>query len=310
VSVGGITGGPYIGSPSFNSCAACVPTQTPTRTPLPTPTNTPTPSTTPAPCDYTEFCIRSSSQSLSAYSGSYSAVTFHNSRLYYTGNGITTGYIYHNGIQWCLSDGLDNPCILGGAIPCYSSCPDLASNVFSNGACPQVPVQPNCDIIDFMAYFDCDYVPPPIPNIIDCDDVGFEYTTFTLTPTPTPSFLCLNGIDFSLSSYTPSNMVTPTPTPTPTIRNNQIGGAVTYEMMDKTFACVSVKVLLTKDGNELYSTDELIFNGNVITLGTSFVANINGNLTCVTYVRNDDSLSSNCNVNSVVQLCSSCLNCI
>ena len=160
-------GGPYLGTPLFDNCISCSVSSTPTPTPNPTPTNTPTVSSTPSSCPYTEFCFRTVYPSLSGYSGNFEVAGTYNTRLYYTGDGITTGYIYHTGDVWCLSNSLGGTCLLEGTYPCYSVCPDISSNYFTSGPCPTpTPSSVNCNTLDFTAYFDCDFVPFVTPTPI------------------------------------------------------------------------------------------------------------------------------------------------
>jgi hypothetical protein len=159
-------GGPNLGGPDFFDCSFCALTPTPTDTPNPTPSFTPSPSTTPPPCPDTTFCLRTTLTSLLSYNGNYTVSGTFNSRPYYTGDNIPTAYIYHTGVKWCLSDSLGGTCLLEGNTPCYSECPDISANYFSAGPCVTPTPSPiNCNILDFTAYFDCDYVPFVTPSV-------------------------------------------------------------------------------------------------------------------------------------------------
>ena len=305
-------GGPNLGIPDFDTCEFCIITPTPTPTPNPTPTQTPTVSSTPSSCSYTDFCFRTGFSSLSGYSGNFSSAGTYNSRTYYSGDGVTTGYIFYNGTNWCLSATLGGSCLLEGA-PCYSACPDISSNYFTTGPCPTpTPSGVNCNTLDFVAYFDCDYEPfvTPTPSI-GCDVVDFSVTAFPTTPTPTPSTsTCNTGIDFSMSGYTP---VTPSPTLSPTIspsRTVDVGGQLTYRFFDEQFICTSTKVLKDCQSDlEFYVTDSLLFSGTPIAVGVTFGAYLNGDLFCLTYVRDDNNISSNSNVDSIIQIYGNCTDC-
>jgi hypothetical protein len=308
-------GGPNLDNPDFLNCGFCVPTQTPTPTPQPTPTITPTPSTTPLPCPNSVYCFRTTLPSLSGYSGNYTDSGLYNTKPYYTGDSINTSFIYYTGNNWCLSDSLGGSCLLEGAVPCYSNCPDISANDFNVGICPSpTPLPIDCTTFDFTAYFDCDYQPTPLPTpTIDCGDVDFDFDSFgvTPTPTPTPTSICnLTSLSFSLSAYTPT---TPTVTLTPTVTvSNTVpaDGVVTFNMLVNTFDCVSVKVLkLCSDGSEIYVNDGLVYNNLPLTTGTTFLALIDKVQTCVTYVRDDFNLSSNAIVNQVLEIFGNCENC-
>jgi hypothetical protein len=296
------------------------PTETPTNTPSDTPGVTPTPTTTltptvttsPGSCAST-YCFRTTLPSLSGYSGNYNKTSFYNGRYYYEGDGIDFGVIYYTGDRWCLSDSLGGTCYLEGSYPCYSECPDISANLFSSGSCPPpTPLPVNCDVFDFTAYFDCDWepIPPPVPNV-PCDDIGFDFTTIITTPTPTPTTECNTSLSFSICSYTET---TPTPSITPTLtltKTCDVQGQVSFVMLNETFTCVSVKVLVDcVSGTEYYVNDSLIYNGIPILTGMTMSAFINGSSLCLTYVRDDSNISSNSNITSISQIYSTCGNCI
>jgi hypothetical protein len=285
------------------------PTPSPTRTPNATPT--PTPSV--GVCATTEFCLRTSLPDLVDYSGNYEIGGTYNSRYYYTGDSVTTGYIYYTGSFWCLSDTLGGSCLLEGAHPCYNPCPDISANYFTTGPCPTPTPSPiNCNTLDFVAYFDCDYVPYPSPTpSITCDVVNFEFTKFAVTPTPTPSTpTCNTGIDFDFERFLPE---TPSPTPTLSLsptRTVDVAGAVTYRFIDETFTCVTTKVLKDCQSDlEFYTNDSLVFSGTPLVVGTTFLGVLDGYDFCLTYVRNDDNVSANSNVTQIKAMYGNCVNC-
>ena len=308
-------GGPDLGSPSYSDCKSCLLNPSPTPTPYTTPTITPTVSSTAAPCSYSTFCLSSSLSSLLNYNGNYADAGTYNTRQYYVGDGVTTAYIYYNGSAWCLSDSLGGSCILQGATPCYSQCPDISANEFTGGVCPTpTPTPINCNTFDFNAYFDCDWEPLPTPTpSVACDDVNFDISSYGVTPTPSPTgIICDNkAISFSMSGYTPA--ITPTVTNTPSVtltRTVDVQGKATFVMLDERFSCVSSRVLTNCDtGKELYTTDTLVFGGVSITTGTTFFALINNENMCVTYTRDDSSISSNSTVNFIYQIYGSCEYC-
>lgn len=308
-------GGPYMGDPDFDDCQFCIPTPTPTNTPQPTPTNTPTVSASPSACTFSDFCFYTTLPSFSGYNGNYEVAGTYNSRLYYSGDGATYAVIYHTTQYWCLSTSLGGTCLLRGSYPCNSQCPDISANDFEGGICPTpTPTPIDCSTFDFNAYFDCDWEPIPTPTpSVACDDVNFLIDSIGVTPTPspTPSSPCVGlGIDFSLSGYTST---TPTVTLTPSVtltRTVSIGGNVTFEMLDQTFSCVSVKVLTDCDtGEEYYTNDSLSFSGTPVIVGMTMFVQVNGVNRCVVYTRDDNNLSSNSNLGNIVQIYSSCEYC-
>jgi len=306
-------GGPNLGQPDFLDCSFCAVTPTPTATPAVTPTNTPSPSTTPSGCEYETFCLSTILPSLSGYSGNYTSGGTYNSRVYYTGDTTPTAYIYYTGSYWCLSDSLGGTCLLEGNNPCYSPCPDISANFFTSGPCPTPTPSPiNCDVLDFNAYFDCDYVPfvTPTPSI-PCDVVDMVVTAFPVTPTPTtPANACIVGLDFSMSGYTP---VSPTPSPTVSLTPTKtvpVEGQLTYTFFEENFVCPTTKVLVDcNSGFEFYTTDDLEYDNTQIQVGVSFAAFIDGTLFCLTYDRNDDNLSSNTSIDSIYNIYGTCETC-
>ena len=315
---GGIFTGPYIDCTACGTCPSPTPTRTPT--PTPTPTNNPTPSQTPTPtitpsvgtCSST-YCLRTSLPSLSGYSGNYTQTGTYNSNYYYSGDGINSGVIYYTGDRWCLSTTLGGTCLLEGAYPCHSTCPDISANLFNAGPCPTPTPSPlNCNTFDFSAYFDCDWEPVPTPTpSVPCEDVDFNVTSIILTPTPTPTKVCNTGVSFSVCTY---NNTTPTPTITPTVtltKTCEVQGQVSFVMLDETFSCVSVKVLVNcVSGEQYYVTDNLMFNGIPVPTGVTMSAVVNGSNVCVTYTGDNSNISSNSNLTSITQLYTSCGGCL
>ena len=315
----------------FVGGATQCPTPTPTQTPESTPTATPTPTPTeeslemamlfsepPSGCTTTDFCFYTSLPSLSGYSGNYTVGANYNGVPTYSGDGTTTGVIYYysgDTSYWCLSNTLGGTCYLRGASPCVSDCPDIAANDFNTGICPTpTPTAVNCGIFNFNAYFDCDWEPVPTPSpSVACDDVNFIFNAVGVTPTPTPTSDSCNSVavSFSMSGYTPATTPTVTLTPSVTLtRTVDIQGQVTFEMLDETFSCVSVKVLTDcQSGQEYYVTDNLSFSGIPAVIGMTLLVDLNGGFQCVTYTRDDTNFSSNSNVGEIVQLYSSCEYC-
>jgi len=315
----------------FVGGATQCPTPTPTQTPESTPTATPTPTPTeesfempmlfsepPSGCTTTEFCFYTLLPSLSGYSGNYTVGVNYNGVPTYSGDGTITGVIYYysgDTSYWCLSDTLGGTCYLRGASPCVSDCPDIAANDFNTGICPTpTPTAVNCGIFNFNAYFDCDWEPIPTPSpSVACDDVNLIFDVIGVTPTPTPTSDSCNSVavSFSMSGYTPATTPTVTLTPSVTLtRTVDIQGQVTFEMLDETFSCVSVKVLTDcQSGQEYYVTDNLSFSGIPAVIGMTLLVDLNGGFQCVTYTRDDTNFSSNSNVGEIVQLYSSCEYC-
>jgi len=311
-------GGPTLcPTPTMTSTPSSTPTVTPTTTatlgPTPTTTSTPSPTPTIGTCS-SIYCFRTTLPSLSGYSGNYTQTGTYNSNDYYVGDGTTTGYVFHNGDGWCLSGTLGGSCLLAGTTPCTSVCPDISANNFTEGPCPTPTPSPlDCSTFDFTAYFDCDWEPLPTPSpSVDCGDVDFDVTSLGVTPTPTPTGNSCGstGVSFSICQYNPP---TPTATPTPTItltKTVDVQGQATFLMLDEMFSCVNVKVLVDcQTGDLLYTNDSLIFSGTPVSTGITMSAIISGTLKCVTYSGTTNLISSNCNIDDIIAISSSCGTC-
>jgi hypothetical protein len=136
-------------------------------------------------------------------------------------------------------------------------------------------------------------------------------TAFPITPTPTtPPNACIVGLDFAMSGYTP---VTPTPSPTVSLTPTKtvpVEGQITYTFFQEEFSCPTTKVLVDCNSNlEFYTTDDLEFSGTPINMGISFAAYIGGSLFCLRYDRNDDNLSSNSTIDSIIGIYGNCETC-
>ena len=311
-SVGSVfTGAPSCPTPTPTPTVTTTQTQTPTVSPTSTLTPTPTPSN--GACD-SIYCFRTTLPSLSGYSGNYVQTGTYNLNFYYEGDGTEFGVVYYTGSYWCLSTSLGGTCLLEGSTPCYSICPDISANYFNGGPCPTPTPSPvNCEPFDFNAYFDCDWEPLPTPSpSVNCDDVDFDVTSLGVTPTPTPSgnFCEGTGVSFSVCQY---NSTTPTPTTTPTItitKTVDVQGQATFVMLDELFECVNVKILVDcETGDQLYTSDNLIYSGTPVTTGITMSVIINGSLMCVTYSGTSNTISSNCNVDEIIAISSSCGTC-
>ena len=314
-------GGPYVGLPDYGSCEKAneaypclTPTPTVTQSPYQTPTITPTPSITPPHCESTDFCLTTQFSGISEYNGTYTQYTTYNTKNAYSGDGITVGYIFYTGSYWCLSSSLGGSCILQGASPCYSVCPDISGEIFTTGICPTpTPTPADCSTLNFLAYFDCDYEPLPTPTpSVPCSLVNFDMTGIGVTPTPTQTGpACQTFLDFSLSGYTlpPTPTVTASPTITLT-RTVAADGRVTFTLLDDTFACTTVRVLQDcTTGQEYLTSQALFYSGSTgqipITSGITMLAMIDGSPVCVDYIT-DRKGSSTSIVEEVIALYSEC----
>ena len=176
-----------------------------------------------------------------------------------------------------------------GASPCYSSCPDISTNFFTSGICPTPTPSPSACTIDFSAYFDCDWEPLPTPTpTIACEDENFDFLSFPITPTPTPTIVCSGkSVTFTVFQSTPTATPTNTPTKTPVASPIPAGGLVTFNIVNSPFNCVNVKILENCSTGELfYTANDLVLGNNVVIIGMTMFATINGTPMCVTYIGN------------------------
>ena len=89
-----------------------------------------------------------------------------------------------------------------------------------------------------------------------------------------------------------------------------VAGAVTYRFVDDAFTCVTTKVLKDCQSDlEFYTNDSLVFSGTPLVAGTTFLGVLNGDIFCLTYVRNDENLSSNSTVSEVKAMYGNCVDC-
>jgi hypothetical protein len=168
------------------------------------------------PCNST-YCI--SNTGLVGADDNYITGGTYNGDTYWSGqtSGWTIYYSTGTTSQWCLSDTLGGPCYLTGKSPCSSLCPDLLSIYVFSGICltPTPTPTQNCDVLDFSAMFNCDFIQTQTPT-----PTASVTPTPTITPSPT-NFCSIIGIDAIGYSYTPTPTPTPTVTPTMYYVNNR-----------------------------------------------------------------------------------------
>ena len=214
----------------------------------------------------------------------FSAGTY-NGDTYFSG--VSTGNVIYftTGGTWCLSTILDGTCLLEGAFPCTSICPDLCDEYVFSGACPTPTPTPtvNCSVLDFTAVFDCDYVPTPTPSPTNT-------VTPTSSPTPTPTNPCGgNAVNVTITGYTPTPTPTLTTTPTPTpdvtrpinilgnVSFNTINGEIKNPMSKQFQDCYT--------GEMYYTTNNLpLPSGGSINQFMIFKGDVNNVSKCISFV--------------------------
>jgi len=220
---------------------------------------------------------------------SYSLAGVYNTRNYWLGS--TYGYYIYwvtgTSEYWCVSSSLGGSCILFGASPCSSSCPDICDSNFSIGACPTPTPTPtvNCTVLDFTAIFDCEVTPSSTvtPTVTP---------TPTMTPTPSSSDYCPNiGIDVMITGITPTSTSTPTPTPTssPVITYYcNFSGDVSFVTVNSIIQCPGSKEFQDcYTGEFYYTTSEVVTPlGGPLTQFMIFESNVDGISSCISYVGN------------------------
>ena len=221
----------------------------------------------------------------SPYDGNYITAGTYNTETYWLG--VDNGYYIYfssNG-YWCLSSSLGGACLLEGAYPCQSTCPDLCDNYVTNNFSPTPTPTPtiNCSVLDFNAIFDCEVTPTPsvTPTIS---------VTPTTTPTPTPSDPCGGrALDATITGYTPTPTptisVTPTMTPEVTRPCNVVGN-VTFSPVVGLIECSSSKKFQDcSNGTLYYAVNPIILpSGGTLTQFDIFKADVNGISKCVTFL--------------------------
>jgi hypothetical protein len=253
------------------------------------------------------FCLTNEYTLLDGFAGNYKSGGTYNSKIYYTGD--TSGFVYYNNSEWCLSNSLGGNCIINGKSPCFSITPDFNSLIIYSGYCvTPTPTPSVINSINFDASFTCEVDISPTPSI-----------TRTITPsaslsvTPSTSIVYNGNINLLLSGYTPNLTVTPTRTPsiTPT-EPIQILGAVTFNMLENRFARNGgVKVLKNcNSGVYYYVSQDLIYNGQPILTGKVLKLNVQGNVICVNYIRDNDNSSTNLFFDEIISVGDSCSTCV
>jgi hypothetical protein len=259
------------------------------------------------------FCI---SDTGLGYDDNFTLSGTYNSEPYWSGDSTNRVIYLTTGGTWCLSDTLGGTCLLEGAYPCTSTCPDLCDTYFNEGVCPTPTPTPtvNCSVLDFTAIFDCEVT--PTPSVTPTNTV-----TPTVTPTPSTTPLCpFIGVDVTITGYTPTP--TPTPTITPTVtpiidRPCEISGDVTYLTIDNEIICPVSRKFVDCANGQLYFTDSYVPtpSGDTLTPLLLFKANVDGISKCIVYVGLD---FNNSGINSIqlvdgpladlnlVEDCSSC----
>jgi hypothetical protein len=240
-------------------------------------------------CEVSEYCV--SNSGIPSIDNNYSFISIYNGFSFYsTIDGQYFIYYSNDTLSWCLSSSLGGECILQGKSPCLSKCPDLCDSLLSENFCPTPTPTPTqgCDSFNFEAMFDCAISPTPsqTPTITP---------TITLTPTPTTTSLCPVGIDASIMTITPTPSITPTMTPTissPIERNCGFIGDVTFNTVDSVIQCQSSKRFQNcYNGFDFYTTNVFTQpNGSPISQFMIFQAQVNGELTCISFV--EDSLTT------------------
>jgi len=287
---------------TIENLGLCIPT-----TPTPTPTITLSPTITASPiildCSDT-YCLSTEYTGTSVYDGEYTSTGVYEGREYYIGS--VSGVVYYNGTSWCLSDTLGGECILYGKTPCFSNCPDIDEEVWTEGICPTPTPTPSvvCGDVDFEALFDCDTTPTPTPT-----------PTISVTPSPTPSLsvnLC-SGVDALLViSEILSPTPTPTPSPTPTVeRNVNVSGVTTFTLIDTEFNCNFVREIVECISGDTYYVSHAMrtTGGTIANIGEVILVTVSGQTYCYTYKGIVNNQSPTLTLNTILDVYTGCTEC-
>jgi hypothetical protein len=228
----------------------------------------------------------------------------YNGRSYWTGQTSGWTIYYYTGVTsyWCLSDSLGGTCYLTGKYPCVSSCPDLSSIYVFSGICltPTPTPTQNCEVLDFTALFNCEYVPTPTPT-------PSVSVTPSMTVTPSSTNICsIIGINASGYTYTPTPTATPTVTPTQydentlkrrpfyskeIVRDCPLTGSIEYTNIIGEIICPgSLKFQDCYTGDYYYTINFDLPDGLILQPQGVYGAYLNGERICVAFIeRTDDS---------------------
>lgn len=244
------------------------------------------PCSPPFPCS-NEYCI---SYTNTEYDGNYTYAGEVSGNPYWTGDGLTTYYIYNNGNEWCLSNALFGECFLSGKSPCTTECPDLCDSFFSEGICSTTTTTTSpCLDFDVDAIFNCEVTPTP---------------SSTPTPTPTPTipvtpsatnFCSVVGVDASIISFSPTPTPTLTPTPTSSaevVRPCNFSGDVTFTTIEGDIECPRSLQFQDCLNGSMYYTTKSVSNPSEgeITQFMIFKSLVDGETRCISYIGIDTNI--------------------
>ena len=233
------------------------------------------------------YCI--SNTGIPNVDDNYTLSGVYNSYDYWSGStyGYYIYYVTGTSEYWCVSSSLGGSCILFGASPCISSCPDICDSNFSAGVCVTPTPTPtvNCTVLDFTAIFDCEVTPSSTvtPTVTP---------TPTITLTPSSTNYCPSiGIDVTITGITPT--VTPTPTLTPTSSPVityycNFSGDVSFITVNSIIQCPGSKQFQDCYSGEFYYTTSEVNtpSGDTLTQFMIFESTVDGVSSCISYVGN------------------------
>jgi len=132
-------------------------------------------------CDIGKYCLNTNFVDTISYDGDYQVVGSYNGNYFYTAttSGVTA-VVYYDGNKWCLSSSLGGSCILFGAEPCQSTCPDICDDIFFTGQCPTTTTTTTCPI-NFDVIFDCTPTPTPCQICCICTPTSCDWQPYTGT---------------------------------------------------------------------------------------------------------------------------------
>jgi hypothetical protein len=189
--------------------------------------------------------------------------------------------IYYSTVEsrWCLSTDVSSPCIQFGPFGSTSPIPDFDNTVAYEGLCVTTTTTTDpCLTFDFSAVFDC-----LVPTTTTTTTAAPTTTTTTTIP---PNPCSATSITVSAFTYTTTTTTAaPTTTTTTTIVYPcNFSGEAIFNSFTEVIQCANSKRFSDCfTGIDYYTSDLVLISGNTPLENYVYLAEINGQQTCVTF---------------------------